>query len=192
MTSKKSYWNNFYNKSDIASEEPSSFCSFVMDYFKGHNILNVLDAGCGNGRDSYHLSSKFAVVGVDSSGYKPPDAKDCKFYVSDFCSYDKTGFNLIYLRFTFHSIANEDHSILLESIKDNTYLCIETRSDKGLDTHRYHGDDHYRNFTNLEYLVNILKEYNFETIYMEENEGLAIYKNENPICIRVICRKIAI
>jgi tellurite methyltransferase len=182
------YWSLFYrNKNAIA--EPSNFCLFVMDYFKDYGVLNILDAGCGNGRDSYYLSRKHSVVGVDSS-FKPEETENCKFVMADFCSYPKNDFNLIYSRFTFHSITNDNHETFLKSISNpNTFLCIETRSDKGVDGFRYHGDDHYRNFTNMEYLKTILEANKFNILFIEENKNFAIYKDENPICIRAICQK---
>ena len=41
-----------------------------MDYFKDKNILNILDCGCGNGRDSNALSN---VDTVDNCGFLPND-----------------------------------------------------------------------------------------------------------------------
>ena len=31
---------------------------------------------------------------------------------------------------------------------------------------------------------------NFDILYIEENNNFAIFQNENPICIRVIAKKI--
>lgn len=182
------YWSEFYRRKN-AIAEPSNFCLFVMDYFKNYEKLNILDAGCGNGRDSYYLATKHSVIGVDTS-FKSEENDNCKFVMSDFCSYPKNEFDLIYSRFTFHSITNENHETFLKSISNpNTFLCIETRSDKGVNGFRYYGDDHYRNFTNMEYLKYILEEHKFNILFIEEKDNLAIYKDENPICIRVICKK---
>jgi hypothetical protein len=98
--------------------------------------------------------------------------------MDNFCTFNKASFDIIYSRFTFHSITNEDHEIFLDSIKPNSFLCIETRSDKGINDARYHGDNHYRNFTNKEYLYNLLLKYKFEIILFEESDNVAIYKTE--------------
>ena len=45
------YWNHFYDSFTV--KESSDFSKFVMDYFKEHQLDNILDAGCGNGRDSF-------------------------------------------------------------------------------------------------------------------------------------------
>lgn len=178
------YWKNFYKT--YSNLEPSSFCKFVYNYFKD-DTFKILDVGCGNGKDSYYLSNKHLVTGIDISTL-PKDIENCKFIVGDMINIDKSDFNLIYSRFTFHSISDELQEQLVQSIKPNTYLCIETRSDKGINTYRVHGDTHYRNLTNIDKLKELLKKYNFEILFIEESDNFAIYKEENPICIRVICK----
>jgi SAM-dependent methyltransferase len=186
------YWNDFYAglvKSDELIQ-PSSFCHFVLEYFKdNHSIQHVLDAGCGNGRDSKCLSLIYYVDGVDNSGYVPDNCKNCVFYVNNFVKMDKCKYDLVYSRFTFHSITNNDHTHFLKTIRKGCYLCIETRSDKSKAEERYFTDNHYRNFTNIEYLKSILHEHDFKVLYILEDKNLAMYKTENPYCIRVICVK---
>ena len=175
------YWENFYVNKNIV-KEPSDFCIFIMNYFKDSEKIHILDAGCGNGRDSLYMSNKYKVTGLDTSLVDLKDSINCNFIKTNFCNYDKTNFNMIYSRFTFHSISNEDQEIFLKSItKDGTYLCIETRSDKDINNNRVFGDNHYRNFTNLNYLKNILEKNKFEILYIVESNNVAIYKDENPI-----------
>ena len=40
------------------------------------------------------------------------------------------------------------------------------------------------------YVLYFQNEKSFQIIYINEGINMAIYKNENPICIRVICKKI--
>ena len=98
-------------------------------------------------------------------------------------------YDLIYSRFTLHSINDEEVLNFLKSIKSNTYLVIETRSDKGSLNNLHHGNTHYRNLTNLNNLILILINLKYQIIYLEENYNFAMYHNENPICIRIICKK---
>ena len=54
----------------------------------------ILDAGCGNGRDSYALSKQHQVTGLDTADYVPESTENCSFVQGDFCSYNKDEFNL--------------------------------------------------------------------------------------------------
>jgi len=183
----KNYWNDFYKNNGGVSES-SDFAKFVLDYIRPFDkTFNILDIGCGNGRDSYYLAKEHIVCGCDTST-KPEDKHNCTFTNNNMTSAEKDNYNLVYSRFTFHSITDDDQDLLLSSIKKPTILCIETRSIKGENSFRLHGDNHYRNFTDINKLKHLLKKYNFEILHIEESENLAVYKNENPICIRVICK----
>ena len=155
------------------------------------NKLHILDAGCGNGRDSYAFAKHgHRVIGIDSCGHLPPDAQHVHFATDDFTVHMKQEYHLIYSRFTFHSINNEQQESFLASIqKPQTLLCIETRSDKGIDAKRVHGDSHYRNFTNIDTLKVQLNKHQFDILFLYEGQDVAIYKDENPVCIRVIAQK---
>lgn len=182
----KNYWNTFY-KDTIIPREPSPFALFINNYFNTLS-LNILDCGCGNGRDSYYFANKHTVLGIDTS-CKPNNTNNCSFIVEDFCKFNKEKYNLVYSRFTFHSITNEQQNEFIKSIKKDTYLCIETRSDKSKDINKVHGDTHYRNYTNIDYLEKLLKKNNFKIIFLEEKNGFAKYKDEDPYCIRLIAKK---
>ena len=179
------YWNNFYKKFNLI--EPSNFAKFIMNKFKGKK-MKILDAGCGNGRDSYYLSTEFDITGVDSS-ILLENKNNCNFIKDDMIYLDKTNYDIIYTRFTFHSITNEQQETFIKSIKSNSYLCMETRSDKSQNNFRHYGDNHYRNLTNFDYIKKLLLENNFKIEYLVEEDNLALYKDENPICIRIIAKK---
>lgn len=184
----KNYWKKFYNNKDLLLK-PSDFAKFIYDNKIFNNKKTLLDCGCGNGRDSYYFSNKFNVLGIDSS-FKPKNNKNVEFICDDFCNYPKKDFDIIYSRFTFHSITNDQQNIFLDSIPNGSYLAIETRSSLGECDNVYHGKTHYRNYTNLNYLKNLLTTKKFDILYIKEDKNFAIYKDENPICIRVICKKI--
>jgi hypothetical protein len=185
----KKYWITFYSTTNNIG--CSDFCIFVMDYFKDKKILNILDCGCGNGRDSYSLSNISNVDAVDNCGFLPTNRNNVKFLVDDFVTINKSKYDLIYSRFTFHSITNEQHISFLDTINVNSYLAIETRSKKSENDDVFHGKTHYRNYTDIDYLKNILTLKKFEIIFIIEDKNFAKYKNENPICIRVLCKKTA-
>ncbi len=183
------YWEKFYQgKPEL--NNCSDFCKFILDYFKdNYDINTILDAGCGNGRDSQALCKKYKVTGVDNCGFKLENSDKFTFQSENFISMDKSGFDLIYSRFTLHSITNNDHQKFLKSIKPNTYLVIEARSSKDMDKDEYYGKTHYRNYIELSYLENILRENNFKIYFIKEDINFAKYKSENPSCIRVICKR---
>ena len=188
MVLDKEYWENFYltNKSNI---DCSEFCRFVLEFFKDIKIAAVLDCGCGNGRDSYALSNVYMVDAVDNCGFLPESKNNVKFYVDDFVNCNTDKYDLIYSRFTFHSITNEQQTAILDTINVGSYLVIETRSKQGENDTVFYGKTHYRNYTDLDYLKNLLLSKKFKIMYIKEDINMAKYKNENPICIRVICKK---
>ena len=185
----KKYWETFYLSKK--NTECSDFCHFVIDYFKDKSIANILDCGCGDGRDSFALAKMSNVDAVDNCGFLPTNRNNVNFYVDDFVTFNKSKYDLVYSRFTFHSITNEQHISFLDTINVDSYLVIETRSKKGENDHVFHGKTHYRNFTDIDYLKTILTLKKFEIIFIMEDINFAKYKNENPICIRVICKKLA-
>jgi ubiquinone/menaquinone biosynthesis C-methylase UbiE len=182
------YWKEFYSKNKLLCD-PSNFCLFLIDFIKDKEINTVMDAGCGNGRDSYKLAEKYNVLGIDSSEFIVKSTNNFKFLCGDFVAYDKTNFDMIYSRFTFHSLTNEQQDEFIKSVKEGTYLCIETRSDKSQNETRHYGDSHFRNLTNVEYLKKLVTKNNFEILYLEEDRGFAKYKKEDPYCIRMVCKK---
>lgn len=187
----QTYWNNFYNNTITKNINCSDFCFFVMKFFENNREISyVLDCGCGNGRDSYSLVDKYKVDGIDNSGFIPENKENLKFMCDNFIKYDKSKYDLIYSRFTLHSITNEEHQEFLRTINVNTYLAIEVRSIKGIDDDVYYGKTHYRNYIDIKYLENILLKNNFEILFIKEDIDMAKYKTENPICIRVICKKL--
>ncbi len=181
------YWSTFYKKFNETT--PSNFAYFIMNFLNTlAEPLHILDIGCGNGRDSYYLASKYNTTGIDISVVHNNTQPNLNFIQGDMVTMDKTPYNVIYSRFTFHSITNEHQEELVKSIAPNTLLCIETRSSKDALEHRVFGDNHYRNLTNMDYLVELLQKYNFTILVLSETKDVAIYKEENPTCIRIICK----
>lgn len=188
MVDDTTYWNDFYN-GHVVNTSCSDFCKFVMLFFQENaSIKNVVDCGCGNGRDSYELHKKYNVRGVDNSGFVPKEKDNLGFSCGDFVTMNKADYDLVYSRFTFHSITNENHETFLNSIEENSFVAIEARSSKGEDDYVCHGKEHFRNYIDIEYLKNLLSN-NFEILYIKEGNNMAKYKDEDPICIRVIARK---
>lgn len=189
MTIDVNYWSDFYASNHTL--DASNFCSFVLEFFKDKGSLRVLDAGCGNGRDSYALSQTHSVIGLDSADYIPEAKESCTFQSGDFCDYNMDEIDLVYSRFTLHSVSDTQQEKFISSItKPGTFLCIECRSDGDVDTIREHGDDHYRNFVNFDRLTSLLEDRGFRILFSDEGTGFALYKSEDPVCVRFIVEKI--
>ena len=64
----KKFWNKFYNKKSLIIQ-PSNFSKFIKkNFFKKKSIKNVLEIGCGNGRDTFYFSKYVKkIVSIDSS-----------------------------------------------------------------------------------------------------------------------------
>lgn len=201
------YWNQYYSKR-LGSDEPSLFAKCVSGYVKEGKQL--LDVGCGNGRDSRFFISKLnlVVTGIDLSSeainaLNEEFPKDC-FVCDDFtCSetiYQKQ-YDYIYSRFSLHAVnATQEKTFLnnaYESLRDGGYLFIEVRSindplcGKGekVGNNEYIYDGHYRRFIEKDNLEKNLKNEGFNIVYAVEERGLAPYGDENPPIIRIIAQK---
>jgi ubiquinone/menaquinone biosynthesis C-methylase UbiE len=191
MTKDTQYWSEFYKKTQL-TDDASDFCNFTMKFLKKSNINTVLDCGCGSGRDSRKLDEKYIVTAIDNCGVLPKNegSSNIEYLCEDFVKFPKDDYDLVYSRFTFHSITDKNQEEFIKSIKNSgQYLAIETRSNKSKDIQEFHGKLHFRNYTDLYYIQNLLQKNNFEIVYLVESNNFAIYKDENPICIRVIAKK---
>jgi hypothetical protein len=172
------YWKDFY-KTHKVPKEPTPFAQFCAKRLpKG----KLLDMGTGNGRDAYFFAKKgWNVVGYDPAT-KNKDALHCVFRGFE---PDPGAFNIVYSRFLLHTIPSVP---MFELIKDTTgYFVAEARAIG--DTPRLY-PDHYRYFINPNLLFKRLITEGFNVEYFEHGRGLAKYKNEDPLVIRVIAKRI--
>jgi hypothetical protein len=186
MTHQK-YWENFYKKFDI--KEASSFATFAYDYIQKNNIYisNFIELGCGNGRDSsFFLNKGYNVTGVDFASNLESDER-FTFISSDInklvkkyeCEND-----IVYSRFFLHSINNASILKILKWTKKYFMAEFRAKEDKPV---LY--KNHYRNLISSQWILQQMLKHNFDILYFQKANNLAIYKNENPILIRVIGMK---
>lgn len=202
------YWNEYYKK-NIAPSEPSKFAKDILKYLESGKKL--IELGCGNGRDAIFLSNnKIDVVAVDqcessiNNLRSSVSSDNIKFVADDFIEtklLEKESFDYVYSRFTLHSISEEEENKLInrvyEALKKDGLLLIEVRSVKDeifglgeqISRNTYVYNNHSRRFVVLEELVEKLKFIGFEIDFVDENNNYAIYKELNPIVIRIIARK---
>ena len=201
------YWTEYYKKK-VTVNNPSPFAEFCMSKFSSGNRL--LEIGCGNGRDSRYFSENgINVVALDKSEgaieiCKQGDHVDTLTYVccetSDLQKYYSGKYNYIYSRFSLHAMTEAEELNALQSafdfLENDGDFCIECRSIN--DPHALIGevlspteriDGHYRRFVDRRILEEKLKSVGFTIAESIESQGFAVFKDEDPVVIRIIAKK---
>jgi bifunctional enzyme CysN/CysC len=201
------YWESFY-RNGLGEQAPSLFAQDVAEQLRGDERL--LEVGCGNGRDaSFFRSQDFGVVAIDAS----PAAIDVCLRLhgaNGICfaagrledeSLDLGGaFDVIYSRFVLHAMTEVEQAMMLLSayrkLRPGGSIYLECRSINDplarqgeviSPTERIHG--HYRRFIILEELIQHLQMTGFTIDNTIESTGLAPYKDEDPVVIRITASK---
>lgn len=204
------YWNHFYG-SNLDIEYPSLFAQSVVKTLVRNR--NLLELGCGNGRDScYFARNGINVTAIDASekAIEKLQKSNCPgnicFICDDFvCSpaIFAGQFDYCYSRFSLHAINSEQEDELIKNVyrvlKFHGQFFIEARcihdeiyglGDKiAENTYIYQG--HFRRFIIKEELEKKLILSGFDVIYSEEKTGFAPFGQSNPPVIRVIAEKMS-
>jgi hypothetical protein len=174
-----SHWERFY--SGRHTLKPSPFARFIATQFNGANIIEL---GCGNGRDSYFLGRTNRVVGVDSA-FRPADRNGTRFVQKDVAEAvgDPYSYDVLYARFFLHAIPEALEDKILAW--NQGVLTAEFRSvgDEPL------RQDHYRRLIDGERFLGKLLRLGYEIQRYEKGRGLAKFGEEDPLIIRVIARR---
>lgn len=207
------YWNKYYaNRTEISElkEEPSLFASDMLQRYMECG-KNLVELGCGNGRDSlYFAKNGLNVTGIDASQIAIDKLREnhsmdhCVFICDDFVSVEsiyQIQYDYCYSRFTLHAINERQETQILKKaydmLKENGYLFIEARSIKdkkygvgqAVEKNAFICDGHYRRFIDLAELLLKLKDIGFSIIESAESDQFAPLKGDNAVCIRVVAQK---
>jgi len=205
----KQYWNNFYKDHSLREDisECSTFASFCCENFFKQS-KTIVDLGCGNARDAQHFARNHLVYGLDQSvdgkvinANKLPSLNliEQDFVYDDYNFSNKV--DVFYSRFTVHSITEEDQEVLLPKVYNSLdaggLFCIEVRTTKdpkfGVGKHicdtTYFNDGHTRRFIDSQKFVNTVLPLGFKLLYFNEQDDLSIYKDDNPVLMRIILEK---
>lgn len=206
----KEYWDKFYkdhsSRDDIS--DCSSFASFCCDNFFNKTPKIIVDLGCGNARDAKHFARKHLVYGIDQSideeVVNSNKSSLLKLVEQDFV-HDEYNFNecidVFYSRFTIHSITKEDQKELLPKVYNfldsGGLFCIEVRTTKdpkfGVGKHvcdtTYFNDGHTRRFIDSQEFLKEVLSLGFKLKYFNEQDNLSVYKDDNPVLMRIILEK---
>lgn len=215
MSQYRDYWESYY-QSDQAPETPSLFAQYVAaNYLKDSPTQpRLVELGCGNGRDSsFFASLGMKVLALDQCqseieklSQANPQPDNLEFRTADFTQLpDGDSFDIIYSRFTLHSVDEEGQDSTLRwaerNLRDNGVLCIETRGkqnelyqlgdpvDNDPDAYIYEG--HYRRFVGLDPFVKKIGSIGLVIAEASESTGYAPFNGTDQYFIRVFANKTA-
>lgn len=202
------YWNDYY-KTNPNINYPSLFAQYITKFLV--KSKNILELGCGNGRDSvYFLQLGLNVTAIDASDAVIEQLKQenkeenacfiCDDFVSSSTIYSGQ-YDYVYSRFTLHAINKEQEIEVLNNVhkvlKDGGDFFIEVRSvndelygrgrEVAPDSYVY--DGHFRRFIRIEELTKELEQIGFTVVSAEEQRGFAPYKDSDPPVIRIIAKR---
>jgi bifunctional enzyme CysN/CysC len=201
------HWKDYYSSNEVPSN-PSSFAEFVMD--REGSGKSLLEIGCGNGRDTFYFAKNgMKVTGID---YSPEAIEACKnqrgsesmdLFSGTIDSIDElksTSYELAYSRFVLHAMPLAEEKIVLkecyELLSENGVFYIECRSNKSerfrkgdVISSDERSDGHYRRFIDFLDLQSRLIDCGFTIIDAIESDGLAVYKGDDPVLIRIVAKK---
>ena len=206
-SSSVAYWNDFYAASDTKKtlDLPSQFAVFFIgEVAPGTDIV---DFGCGTGRDSLFFASRGnRVIGVDGSksavelcqsragafGYE-----NARFVCGDLG--DPATFEqlrggqgaALYARFFIHAITDEAEETFLRGasgLVQDSILAVEFRTARDAQQAKV-TPTHFRRFVNPLDFVSRASAIGFEPTYFTEGFGFAKYKLDDAHVARLILRK---
>ncbi len=205
----KNYWEEYY-KNQSPGNYPSDFAKYCSNIYKLNDHGTIYDIGCGNGRDTIFFSSKsIPAIGVEQSENAIEQNKlkiinqktNLKFIVGNFTNFDYSLYSKsfsIYSRFTLHAINYEEeklffkHIFKLKKLK-NLFIEVRTINDdlygKGtkIGKHEYI-TSHYRRFIDPKILKSQIQDF-FHIDYFEESRGFSKTDNDDPVLLRLVCRR---
>lgn len=202
------HWSHYYSKAALPVD-PSAFARKVAALYT--YPINLLEIGCGNGRDASFFSLRghtvtaidFSTAAIEKCSELHGHLERVQFLtgkLSDLSEYQSGRFDVVYTRFVLHAMPLEEEVETLRSaffaLRPGGDLHIECRSindplarlgDVISPTERIYG--HYRRFIIKDEIYERLNLIGFEILYAEESNGLAVFGNEDPVVIRILARK---
>ena len=212
----KNYWYEYYklHGEDKEISDPSSFAKFILKNFLSESRFNIVELGSGNGRDAiFFACNGHNVVAIDQSTKvlniqkqnlnnkfaMNLHSKEENFIKEDYSRYKKI--DAFYSRFTIHSISKSDELELLPKIYDNLDItglfCVEARTindplygiGEFCGENTFVNDNHKRRFIDTKVFRKQVLDLGFKELYFIEENNLSIYKNDNPVLMRIILQK---
>jgi bifunctional enzyme CysN/CysC len=202
-----SHWAKFYQGSNVPTF-PSPFARHIGNCINPGHLLEI---GCGNGRDSAYFSSighyvtalDLSVIAIEKCEVDHRNF-NIRFLSGDVSILSDEGdefFDNIYTRFVLHAMPLQEEVVTIKAahtyLKIGGQIHIECRSINDpmmrlgeviSPTERIFG--HYRRFLIMEDLISRLNLAGFEIVSSIESSGLAVFRDEDPVVIRISARKV--
>lgn len=201
----KNYWNDYYTN-NLGIQEPSSFAKYVLDLIPSGS--SILELGCGNGRDSFFFADHgLQVYAIDQSevviNQIKKDINNPRFICQNILSIDERfpfKIDYGYARFVLHALnkveADKAIQFMSKNLSTNGIFFTESRSVKSslygegaALNHDVYKTDHKRRFIRKNELIKQLELTGFTIENIIEADGLAIYKDDDPVVIRINAKK---
>lgn len=204
------YWNTYYESHGHSFTAPSQFGTFVLNEFSERQDL--IDVGCGNGRDSIFFNNfGKSVLAIDGSEKVIELNKSAAEQFGWNIKYELCNFSsdisinrissefkkdyscpVIYSRFFIHAIGNTEIEKFLDFAQlmmgEEGVLCLEYRTDKDRDLEKV-TEAHFRNYINPKEFEKWLRSRNMKTTYFCEGLGYAKYKTDDAFVARHIIQR---
>jgi ubiquinone/menaquinone biosynthesis C-methylase UbiE len=201
------YWNTFYASGGARDhiELPSQFAVFFLGEVSAQ--ANIVDFGCGTGRDSFFFASRGRkVTGVDGSrsavklcNARAADLKlsNANFICANLGDADAyrqlhgQGPMALYARFFIHAITDEVEMTFLEQasrLVGDEILAVEFRTPRDEQQVKF-TSAHYRRFVNPLQFVARAAEFGFQTAYYAEGFGFAKFRQDDAHVARILLRR---
>lgn len=201
------HWEAYYSTAK-APTEPSSFARKVGEDVR--HELELLEVGCGNGRDAAHfarlghhvtaLDVSHAAITLCAVAHAELGVRFLCGSLPDVADRFASRFDAVYSRFCLHAMTRSEQEATLRAalrvLKSGGQLFVEARSINDplarlgeviSPTERIHG--HYRRFIVLDELLQELTEMGFNVVHQEEVKGVAAFGDDDPVVVRVVAQK---
>lgn len=213
------YWNAFYGKKELLHEPSpfAKWCLAEQWINQGSAVLelgcgNGRDAFCFIHHNIYTLAVDASAVAIEqnSAQAEKDNRKDWADFISiDFSDIEQlkstasealAKINTVYCRFVLHAVpkplADKVLDFSFEVLPTGGKICLEFRTindplfqqgEAISETERI--TDHYRRFIDAEKFRTEMKNKGWKELYFLESDGLAIFKQENPVVARFVFAK---
>ena len=190
---KLGYWNDLYSQNDYFGSGQTILANFAKEIIEKNSLKNILEVGCGQGRDSiYFAKLGYDVVAFDLSKNaikfvekvkKEENLKNLQLFVHDaqkIFNFQNLKFDLVYsnlaLQFFNKSQLEKIFSNISDKMGQNSFFLFSTKKagDKYFDFGTKIGNNAFeykgiiRFFFNKDELEKLLKQ-NFEIKYFDED-----------------------